>query len=156
MSALFDIPGLDGRYAVNEAGEVYSRVSKRWLKSWPVNGYPMVALGSTRRKRLVHLLVLQTFVGPCPEGQEARHLDGNRRNPARANLCYGTKQENAADRDVHGTTARGEQVGGAKLTAEQVLAIRDDTRTLKQIAATYGVHFSLISLIRKRKVWAHV
>lgn len=151
-----DVPGLDGRYAVNEAGEVYSRVSKRWLKHWLVNGYPMVALGSTRRKRLVHLLVLQTFVGPCPEGQEARHLDGNRRNPALANLCYGTKQENAADRDAHGTTARGERVGGAKLTADQVLAIRDDTRTLKQIAATYGVHLSLISLIRKRKVWAHV
>ena len=80
----------------------------------------------------------------------------NERNPALANLCYGTKLENAADRDAHGTTARGERVGGAKLTAEQVLAIREDTRTLKQIASSYGVHFSLISLIRKRKVWAHV
>lgn len=151
-----DIPGLDGRYAVNEAGEVYSRVSKRWLKHWLVNGYPMVALGSTRRKRLVHLLVLQTFVGACPEGQEARHLNGDRCDPSLSNLCYGTKQENAADRDAHGTTARGERVGGAKLTTEQVLAIREDPRTLKQIAADYGVHFSLVSLIRKRKVWAHV
>lgn len=151
-----DVPGFEGRYAVDEAGNVYNVLTGRSLQPWPVSGYQMVALGSAKVKRLVHLLVLLAFEGPCPEGMQARHRNGRRDDNRRANLCYGTPVENAADREAHGTTAKGERVGSAKLTMTQVLAIREDPRTLKQIAADYGVHFSLISLIRKRKVWAHV
>jgi len=149
------IPGFPA-HAVSDQGRVWSAHLRRPLKPWLVNGYPMVALGSTRAKRLVHLLVLEIFVGPGPEGEEGRHLNGKRDDPRLSNLAYGTKQENAADRDAHGTTAIGERVGGAKLDADKVRAIRADGRTLKAVAADYGVHFSLISLIRRRKVWAHV
>lgn len=65
----------------------------------------------------VHVLVMLTFAGPCPEGKQVRHLDGdpgnNRWAPgdsedevraAGGNLIYGTAKENAEDRDRrHGT-----------------------------------------------------
>lgn len=50
----------------------------------------------------------------------------------------------------------GEQNGQHKLTEGEVLAIRKDNRTLKQIANTYGVHLSTIHLIKTRKKWKHI
>ena len=59
---------------------------------------------------------MRAFVGPCPDGQQVRHLDGNPVNnrwapgataeeviAAGGNLIYGTPAENCEDRDdVHG------------------------------------------------------
>ncbi len=56
---------------------------------------------------LVHRLVLETFIGPCPEGMEALHGDGNRHNNRRSNLRWGTRKENEADKVRHGTARRG-------------------------------------------------
>lgn len=81
-----------------------------------------------RAKRLciaaVHSLVAEAFHGPRPAGQEVRHLDGNRTNNAAVNLAYGTKVENAADRERHGNTARGEKNGNAILSNADVDFIR--------------------------------
>lgn len=52
--------------------------------------------------------------------------------------------------------ARGERVATAKLTAEQVRAIRASTETQTAIAARYGVRQTLISRIRRREIWRHV
>jgi hypothetical protein len=76
------------------------------------HGYPSVRLkvGVGVRKRLkVHSLIATTFHGPkLSPDQEVRHLDGDRSNPAAANLAWGTRKENAADREAHGRTSRGE------------------------------------------------
>lgn len=50
------------------------------------------------RTHQVHTLVLSAWSGPRPAGQEARHLDGDRHNNASANLAWGTRAENAADK----------------------------------------------------------
>jgi hypothetical protein len=65
-----------------------------------------------RRNASVHCLMLEAFVGPCPEGCETRHIDGVRANNVLANLAWGTDLENAADRVRHGTTGRGIRRGG--------------------------------------------
>src|SRR3990167_7408711 len=52
---------------------------------------------------LVHVLVLEAFVGPCPEGMEARHWDGNASNNTVGNLLWGTHAENTVDTVRHGT-----------------------------------------------------
>lgn len=76
-----------------------------------------------------------------------------------------SRAENIARRDRAGTTARGERVGGAKLTADDVTTIRwlyrfgdDDGRpfTQKALARQYGVSQALISEIVRGKVWAHL
>lgn len=57
----------------------------------------------------IHRLVLETFIGPAPEGLQTRHLDGNPRNNRLDNLCWGTPKENQADRALHGTDNKGER-----------------------------------------------
>lgn len=64
-------------------------------------GYRTVSLGFGRT-RLVHQVVLEAFVGPCPDGHESRHLDGDRTNNTLANLSWGTPSENYADKLRHG------------------------------------------------------
>lgn len=68
--------------------------------------YLMVALYdgrgmSGRKDRYIHRLVLEAFVGPCPEGMEARHINGDHQDNRLENLCWGTKEENMKDRVLH-------------------------------------------------------
>ena len=44
----------------------------------------------------------------------------------------------------------------AKLTVEQVLAIRADTRSISVIGREHGVTRQTVSLIKLRKSWRHV
>jgi hypothetical protein len=71
-------------------------------------GYLMVALTVQDKttKVFVHRLVLDAFVGRCPEGQQCRHLDGDPTNNHLSNLAWGTAAENATDRDIHGRLTR--------------------------------------------------
>ena len=80
-------------------------------------GYPF--------KFFVHTLVLETFVGPCPEGMECRHLDGNPRNNHIENLCWDTHHNNILDKIKHGTqiNLKGEQHPSSKLIASDVRMI---------------------------------
>lgn len=50
-----------------------------------------------RSDRTVHSLVLEAFVGPCPPGMMARHLDDDPTNNSLGNLCWGTRSENSHD-----------------------------------------------------------
>jgi hypothetical protein len=52
---------------------------------------------------LLHRLVLTVFVGPCPEGRECCHRDGDKSNSKLTNLYWGTRLENIQDSIKHGT-----------------------------------------------------
>ena len=52
--------------------------------------------------------------------------------------------------------ARGEDNAAAKLTAEQVRAIRRDTRSCKVVGAEYGLSQAQVSRIRRRVHWKDV
>lgn len=106
------LPGYDGVYEVSSLGRVY-RVkevgfpsSGRILRAYEhKNGYLWVSLWRNRKKTAlrIHQVVLLAFVGPCPEGMEIRHLDGDRTNNRLGNLSYGTPRENRVDKIRHGT-----------------------------------------------------
>jgi DNA invertase Pin-like site-specific DNA recombinase len=51
---------------------------------------------------------------------------------------------------------RGEEVASAKLTADDVRAIRRDERTRAEIAAQYGISKATVSSIWARRTWKHV
>lgn len=58
-------------------------------------------------QRYVYHLVLESFVGKCPVGMEARHLDDDQSNNRLTNLLWGTRSDNSKDRIRNGrTTAR--------------------------------------------------
>lgn len=99
--------------------------------------------------RYVHHLVLEAFRGPRPPGMEARHLDRNPENNRPDNLEWGTSAENKADMMRHGTHTRGSRNGQAKLSREDVEAIRGSTEKLRALADRFGVAESTISLARR-------
>jgi hypothetical protein len=108
------IPGYEGLYQVSENGEVLSarRATTRGglLRRYPDGlGYLYVTLTreGAQKRFAVHRLVALSFIGPCPAGQEVRHLDGNSANPSLANLAYGTHTENMQDMVRHGTSSTG-------------------------------------------------
>ena len=101
-----DIPDWEGFYAASNWGRVKSvdrivnrgsrgrlPITGRIRKPTPNNkGYLRVTMSrkSGREDHSVHRLVLETFIGPCPDGMECRHLDGDRTNNHIFNLAWGT------------------------------------------------------------------
>lgn len=109
MEVWLPITGYEGLYEVSSHGRVRSlhhHPTGRLLKTPPTSrGYPKVTLhsGGSERTLSVHRLVGREFVGPCPDGMEIRHLDGNKVNNNLTNLCYGTHSANVLDSVAHGT-----------------------------------------------------
>ncbi len=73
-------------------------------------------------------------------------------------IWIGTRGDNNRDRESKGrsTPVQGSINGRAKLTEEDVIAIRQSPKNCTILGIEYGVHLSLISRIRLRKCWKHV
>lgn len=136
-----DIAGYEGRYQVSSIGRVKSlpnqiRKSELILKqsTHKRSEHRLVNLTSSdsgafrQKSHWVHRLVLETFVGPCPDGMEGCHNDGNPTNNVLGNLRWDTHEENTADVRKHGTL-RGENNGRAILTEEQAAEIKGASPT---------------------------
>lgn len=90
-------------------------------------GYMQVHLrgvGCDGRQALVHRLVLEAFIGPCPHGHECRHLDGNPGNNRLDNLAWGTPTENGEDKFRHGRVRLGDDHPEVKVSDALVLELR--------------------------------
>jgi hypothetical protein len=63
------------------------------------HGYLSVCLRRDGRQKQVrvHVLVLQSFNGPCPPGLEALHKNDVKTDPRLDNLYYGSRVQNHAD-----------------------------------------------------------
>ena len=124
--------------------------------SHPYPVYNLQIPGKPRRMYPAHRLVAWAFIGPQSVGQYVCHIDGDESNNAPNNLRYGTPKSNQADRIRHGTDCRGEKSGTAKLTADQVSAIRlrlDIGERQQDLAYEFGVTQSQISHIKNEKQW---
>ena len=154
-----DVVGFEGIYQISNFGRVRSvktnKIKKQTIDK--VSNRPYLSLWKKNKSTLCrpHKLVMEAFVSVRPEGMECCHNDGNPQNNHWSNLRWDTPKNNHADKVKHGTTNRGEQCGTAKLTLEQVRAIRQDTRLQRIIAAEYGVKDNTISRIKSFKRWAH-
>lgn len=118
-----------------------------------------LATGVKPRKFMVHVLVLELFVGPRPDGMEACHEDGDPNNNHVSNLRWDTPEGNWADRKRHGRGGEGVKSPQAKLTDDAVRDIRESRKCgvkLKVLAAKYGVSIAKISQVAKGKNWSHV
>lgn len=153
-------------YRVSKGGGVWSSRRKRYLKpNKGQNGYLRVDLQEVGKRRActVHRLILETFIGPCPEGMECRHLDGNKLNNQIENLRWGTRSENTMDAVRHGThpcLRNGEQHGNAILTEEMVRQIRSlsgtGQHTQIKLATMFGTSQTNVSHIVRRDSWRHL
>ena len=113
------VVGYEGLYEVSDHGRVrtvdrvevtkagYTRRRKSKLRSpWSdKDGYMHVTVTRNRRKsgRSVHRLVLEAFVGPCPDNMVACHDNGDPADNRLQNLRWDTLSANELDKVTHGT-----------------------------------------------------
>ena len=172
MTTWKDHPDYDGAYQVSDDGRVRSVTrlvncpngkrsspGKELSQASRGDGRRFVNLwcGNKQKSARVHRLVLETFVGPCPEGMESRHLDGDASKNHISNLRWGTHRENEADKITHDRVSCGERQGSSKLTEGDVHWIRHFTEhglaTQAHLAKVFGVCQPQISRIHTGKEW---
>lgn len=169
-------------YAVGSDGSL-------WCRSWLANrrasdsqygpwraisgethtaGYVRVMLGYRNNRRVrkyLHRLVLEAFVGQCPEGMQCRHLNGNAGDNRIDNLQWGTPSENNWDLVRHGTHARaggnkpGERNSRAKLKNCDIPVIRKrlaNGEHPRDIGKDFGVTEWCIWGIRHNRTWTTI
>jgi len=172
MEVWRDVIDYEGLYQVSDDGRVRSlwrllpeatasgiRKPRLILKYGRNNqGRLQVALckDGVPRRFQVHRLVLTAFAGPCPEGMEALHRNGDHLDCRISNLRWGTHTENMQDKARHGTQTQGETHGRSKLTDQDVRDIRASTETNRALGKKYGVSNVAIQAIKTRRTWKHV
>lgn len=116
------VVGFEGRYEISDTGLIrsldriiHTRNGSRWKPGEPgipgirrlkgrvlkpgtlaPSGHLHVVLEG-RVDKTIHTMVLEAFVGPCPDGLMARHADDDPTNNTLSNLSWGTRSENSYD-----------------------------------------------------------
>lgn len=170
------IVGLEAYFEVSSFGRVRSKArsvrflsrngGEAWRAKQPKDlapqiqnaGYALVHLtvDGQRVARTVHTLVARAFLGECPPRMEVLHWDGVKTNNCLDNLRYGTKQTNREDARRLGTLAVGERVASAKLTADDVTAIRATGGRSAAVASALGISGRQVRRIRSGDAWRHL
>lgn len=167
-----DIPGFPG-YRVDIDGNVWTSLRKasrgyaasgQWRRlrgGLDKDGYRKIILCCNGRRRYarVHMLVLELFIGPAPDGMISAHENGVRSDCRLSNLRWDTQKNNIADKKRHGTHQSGEKHGQAVLRSEQVREIRACRLSGEKsvdIARRFGVSPSTVSAIVTQRLWKDV
>lgn len=160
-----DIKGFEGVYMISNTGKVMSmprkgtqaRVPKIRNLSLTHDGYVKVRLignGKDVTQR-VHRLVAEAFIPNPDEKETVNHIDGNKENNCADNLEWADRHEQMihAYKNSLKNPMKGENNPWAKLTAEQVEAIRKEyvphSKEFGTVALgrKYGVNNATIGLI---------
>src|ERR1051326_2260811 len=165
------IRGALGRYEASSEGRVRSLYfvngHARRLRKEPLvlslneaGVYPLVTLGDGAghiRTELVHILVLESFVGPRPSpDHQCAHDNGNPKDNRLSNLTWKTRSANEADKLRHGTHIRGRRCPHAILTEAQVKEIRDRAAAgerFTSLGREFGTAATNIGRIVHRETW---
>lgn len=155
-------------YFAGSDGSIWSvfkgKARKRTLSTFMSGGKPRFQVSfridGKPRVNYVHRLVLEAFVGPCPEGMECCHNDGNATNNQIENLRWDTHQSNMLDRTSHGTANyAGENNGNSKINNRTVIEIMrrlNHGSSRREIADSMGIHRGRIDAIVRGRNWGHI
>lgn len=154
-----------------EANIARCPMSGCWLWAAGISSRGYGEIYAWGRHYSTHRFSWEIHYGPIPAGLHVLHRCDVPCCCNPTHLFLGTDADNKRDMITKGRHAtgdrngsrtkphrqpRGERQGLAKLTTEQVISIKEDTRTLKAIARDYGVHLSTIHNIRSGKTWTHL
>lgn len=128
------------------------------------NGYFRISLKRDNKTKtlLLHHLVAAAFHGPRPDGLHIAHLNGNSADNRAVNLAYVTPSENISHQRVHGTAPTGDTHPQAKLTADDVKAMRAACqpgvrgRGYVALGRQYGVCAAVAKKAITGASWKHV
>ena len=164
------IPSVIG-YSATDSGDIYShhRFEPFPLKqTLHTQGYKQVNLKTAKgfRTRLVHVLVLEAWIGPRPDGMVTNHKNGDKTDNRLENLEYVTQTENMKHAYALGLSPKpptryGEDLKHlAKMTTQKVLALRAETDRepgyLERFGVKYGISAATVSKILLRQTWKHI
>lgn len=116
-------------------------------------------IGCDGVNRLVHRIACEKANGAPPSPDHfAAHACGNGHIGCctKRHVSWKTPAENSADMIAHGNSQQGVRHYGAKLTEDDVRAIRASEEPSPDLAARFGVERTNIIAIRKNKSWRHV
>lgn len=103
---------------------------------------------------LAHRVAYASWHGPVQSTTVIRHTCDN---PACINpehLIAGTQEENVRDRQDRGRQARGERNGRAKVTADQVRAMRESGKGPRELAREYDLSSKTVSDLLRGVNWS--
>lgn len=134
-----------------------------WTGAQCGKGYGLVSIG--RRTQRAHRVAFHYATGVDPGSMHVLHKCDTPSCINPMHLMLGTNTDNVADKVAKNRQARGEKIGLAmcgerqgqhKLTASDVVAIRESDLRVKELSLRYGVSPSVISEVRSRKAWKHI
>ena len=160
------IPAYSG-YVVSTCGKVFTEKQRCGQLKTAIDrgGYEKVTLRANGKNKnvYVHHLVLFAFVGPCPKGKEACHINGNKLCNHIYNLRWDTHSANIKDSVKHGIHKgylQGEANISNKLAEFDVRMIiymfTTGLFTQTKLAEYYNVDCSTIHLIVRKKKWRYL
>lgn len=128
-------------------------------------GYGAICVSGKRY--LLHRVVWQIERGAIPEGLLVCHTCDNRACIRPDHLFLGTYADNSADMVQKGRSAKGETVGQARLSADDVAQIRAEYNRLgptrgerygavRAIAERFGIDRSNLYALVRARTWRHV
>lgn len=152
-------------YEVSDLGRVRS-VKKLPLKILNMQrhtgGYSKVCFWVKGKcfNKFVHTLVLEAFMGERPEGHQACHGNGDKKDNRLVNLRWDTRSNNQLDREAHGTGRIGRERKVKTLNPETVLKIREcvernggnKTKSAKEL----GMSRTTVADVANRRTWKHI
>lgn len=97
---------------------------------------------------------------PPTKDHEAAHSCGNGHLGCinKRHVSWKTHQQNMADKLAHGTVPFGGRSGKTKLTTDDVQEMRrlEETKSVKEIAAMFGLSYGGVYKILKADRWPHI
>lgn len=111
------IPSLNFLYEINENGTIFRNVKSKKQNKIKLDmhhsqkGYYVTfcRLKGKSTRVMIHRVVAECWLGPCPEGMEVDHIDRNSHNNDYRNLRYVTKSEQMKNRDHTRISQKGKE-----------------------------------------------
>ena len=130
---------------------------QEWTGAKNENGYGRTCRNG--KKQYAHRAAWEISFGPIPDGLKVCHKCDNPSCVNPTHLFLGTQRQNIQDASEKGRMTAGklgERNGNHKLTASEVIVIRQIGGTTIEISKMFGVTQGRISRIRNRKEWKHI
>ena len=166
-----DIPRYLGTYQASNYGNIkrirasWRNISKAGRILSPMThsaGYKVVTLADSNGRynpEYVHRLVLEAFIGPCPDQCECNHKDSNKRNNPLENLEWVSHFRNMEHNTETTGRMRGSRNCNAKLDEDKVISIRklfSVGHSHDELASTFHISARTIDDVVTRKTWRHL
>ena len=127
-----------------------------WEWQGTLDGYGYGVIDHARKRYRAHVLALQYDGRPVERGQVACHHCDNPRCVRPDHLYPGTPADNARDASVRQRLAIGEKHPSAKLSEDQVRAIRKCGLTPTEAGRKFGISRPTARRIMDGLAWRHV